>query len=157
MITKFGMTAFNGLAGAVGISEIVAEFHNCTFQNNVCAQQGGGLYIESSVITLDNCVITRNNASSGSGIRLYESNVTFIRSSIYQNSFGSDITCVGTNGWTFDPSSVSTVNPCAEFQCEFRDVCSVCNGNSSCVSGCDSKPWSTGTSDVCGVCKGKTF
>lgn len=38
---------------------------------------------------------------------------------------------------------------------DHRDQCSVCNGDgSTCLSGCDNKPWSSSVEDPCGVCGG---
>ena len=35
-----------------------------------------------------------------------------------------------------------------------RDRCTVCEGNNSCLSGCDHTPWGNKTVDQCGICGG---
>lgn len=71
----------------------------------------------------------------GSGFYCANSSISMSLTSIYGNlGASSDIYCSMCT-WSGLTGACTT-------QCK-RDVCSVCNGNSSCVGGCDNKPWST--------------
>ncbi len=53
------------------ITEGPASFEDCTFQHNLTAQAGGGLYLKAGQATLDRCRLVGNLAGGGAGVLVH--------------------------------------------------------------------------------------
>jgi hypothetical protein len=101
-----------------------------------------------TTLTLDHVTITDNLAFFGSGIYCRGAYISVLSPSFYNNMNSSDIHC-SSQGCNITSPGLDLCAPCTGY----RDPCTVCGGNSSCL-GCDQVPWSDTTIDDCGVCGG---
>jgi hypothetical protein len=147
--------------GGVFVRNAFVALVKSNLTSNQAIDNGGGLYAdEGSTVSLSETIIMTNSATGGGGgTYCANANITFYRSSIYDNQNNDDIICFQSCNWVGMQE-----NPCNEACIDrldlvtvhlitYRDVCSVCNGNGSSCAGCDGIPWDDNV-DVCGVCGG---
>jgi hypothetical protein len=114
------------LGGAIYCLGAAPQIIGCVIVGNVAggyhgAGGGGGIWAESSNLTLENCTIAHNSSAGGSsgGIELDLSNASITRTIIWDNCGGefpdfqgsATLTCCDTDTTGFDPSGIQFNGP----------------------------------------------
>ena len=84
---------------------------NVTIRNASSAQPGGGIYVDQSKnVTISNCILTTNSASFGSGLAVYNSDVSVFNNQITSNQSTGDGSGGGGIGMTTNAQGVVSGN-----------------------------------------------
>ncbi len=105
-----GSTSREGEAAyhvVVGAYDSTLDGFKITGGNGTEGYQGGGMYNKLSAITVANCTITGNSASSGGGVSNVLSSATFTKCTFTDN------VSIGTGGAVYSRSSSLTFTNCA--------------------------------------------